>query len=89
MCETVNNVALLPQVNYIDFGNSEVVSLSAIRQEMPFMEVPQQCLQLVLRGIEPVSSLMQFALVLNLLCFIITLTVVFGGDMQTGRIIHS
>ena len=43
------------QVNYVDFGNSEVVPVSAIRQEMPFMEIPQQCLQLVLRGIEPVS----------------------------------
>jgi len=44
------------EVNYVDFGNSEVVPLSAIRQEMPFMEVPQQCLQLVLRGVEPKTS---------------------------------
>ena len=41
-------------MNYVDFGNSEVLSLSAIRLEIPFIEVPQQCLQLVLRGIEPV-----------------------------------
>lgn len=44
------------EVSYVDFGNSEVVPLSAIRQEMPFMEVPHQCLQLVLRGIEPKTS---------------------------------
>lgn len=50
------DLSLSSQVNYVDFGNSEVVSLSALRQEMPFMEVPQQCLQLVLRGIEPVRS---------------------------------
>lgn len=52
----IMNLIVYPQVSYVDFGNSEVVSLSAIRQEMPFMEVPNQCLQLVLRGIEPVSS---------------------------------
>lgn len=52
----IMNLVVFPQVSYVDFGNSEVVSLSAIRQEMPFMEVPNQCLQLVLRGIEPVSS---------------------------------
>lgn len=44
------------EVNYVDFGNSEVLSLSAIRLEIPFIEVPQQCLQLVLRGIEPKTA---------------------------------
>ena len=47
-------VCSLFQVNYVDFGNSEVLPLSAVRQEIPFIDVPRQCLQFVLRDIEPV-----------------------------------
>ena len=53
-------IPLIRDICNVDFGNSEVVPLSAIRQEMPFMEIPQQCLQLVLRGIEPVSLQIPF-----------------------------
>ncbi|KXJ22761.1 RING finger protein 17 [Exaiptasia diaphana] len=44
------------EVNYVDFGNSEVVSLSALRLEPRDMEIPKQCLQLLLYGVVPSSS---------------------------------
>ncbi|XP_067050162.1 tudor domain-containing protein 1-like isoform X2 [Acropora muricata] len=44
------------EVNYVDFGNSEVLPLTAVRQEIPFIDVPCQCLQFVLRDVEPTTS---------------------------------
>ncbi|XP_048577826.1 RING finger protein 17 isoform X3 [Nematostella vectensis] len=43
------------EVNYVDFGNSELVALSALRTDMPYLHVPRQCLQLRLHGIRPAT----------------------------------
>ncbi|XP_031556532.1 RING finger protein 17-like isoform X2 [Actinia tenebrosa] len=44
------------EVNYIDFGNSEIVPLSELRLEVLDIDVPKQCLQLVLYGVRPANS---------------------------------
>ena len=45
------------QVEFVDYGNREVVHTDNIRSISPFFDVPKQAVKLKLYGIEPVSAL--------------------------------